>query len=75
MEKSDWVVVDNVSGELAAQVIKSLLESEDIPVLLQPKSGARAYAFSVGYLGEVKILVPPKFAERAKVLLKPEEDP
>jgi hypothetical protein len=75
MEKGDWVVVDTASGEMAAQVIKSLLEGEDIPVLLQPKSGARVYAFSVGNLGEVKILVPKELAERARVLLKPEEGP
>jgi hypothetical protein len=71
-EKPEWVVIETVHGELSANVLKSLLESEDIPVLLQAKSGASVYAFSVGKLGEVKILVPSEFEEKARELIKPE---
>ena len=71
--KSDWVVIETVLGEMAANVLKSLLEAEDIPVLLQAKSGASVYPFSVGKLGEVKILVPKEFEDKAKELIKPEE--
>jgi hypothetical protein len=71
--KTDWVVIDKAQGELAAGVIKSLLESNGIPVLLEAKSGGSVYAFSVGSLGEVRILVPKVFADKARELIKPEE--
>ncbi len=72
-KQSDWVVIDTEQGELAANVIKSLLESEDIPVMLQYKSGGSVYAFSVGSMAEVKVLVPREFEEKARELIKPEE--
>lgn len=71
--KSDWVVIETVHGEIAANVLKSLLESVGVPVLLQAKSGGSVYAFSVGKLGEVKILVPKAFEEKARELIRPEE--
>ena len=39
----------------------------------QAKSGGSVYAFSVGKLSEVKVLVPKTFEEKAKELIKPEE--
>jgi hypothetical protein len=71
--KTGWVVIETVHGEIAASVLKALLEGEDIPVLLQAKSGVSVYPFSVGKLGEVRILVPKAFEEQAKELIKPEE--
>ena len=73
-EKSGWGCVETVHGELAASVLKSILESEGVPVLLQSRGGT-VYAFSVGKLGEVKVMVPKAFEEQAKELIKPEEPP
>jgi hypothetical protein len=70
--KSDWVVIETVHGELAANVLKSILESEGVPALLQSRGGT-VYAFSVGKLGEVKVMVPKAFEEKARELIKPEE--
>ncbi len=69
--KSKFVVVTAVQGELAANVIKSHLESEGIPVLLQYESAGRVYGVTVDGLGEVRILVPGEFAEEAKRIIKP----
>ena len=71
--KTEWVEIETVQGEVKANVIKALLESNDIPVMLRFKSGSSVYPFSVGSLGEVKILVPLFFAEKAKELIEPEE--
>lgn len=72
--KTEWVEIDTVQGEVRANVIKALLESDGIPVMLRFKSGGSVYPFSVGSLGEVKILVPRFFAEKAKELIEPEEE-
>ena len=67
---SDLVVIDTVQGELVAQVLKTHLESAGIPVLLRYESAGIVYGLTVDGLGEVKILVPKKFAEEAKEIIK-----
>ena len=71
--KSELVVIDTVQGELAAQVIKSHLESEGIPVLLKYESAGIVYGLTIDGLGEVRILVPQQFAKEAKDMIKPLE--
>jgi len=66
-------VVHVAQGELEANVIKSHLESEGIPVLLQYESAGRVFGLTVDGLGEIRILVPPELAEEAKRIIKPKE--
>lgn len=47
-----------VQGELVANVIKSHLESEGIPVLLEYESAGKVYGLTVDGLAQVRILVP-----------------
>ncbi len=68
--ESDFVVIKIVQGEMTAQVMKTHLESEGIPVLLQAESLATVFGFIVDGLGAVKILVPQECAEEAKQILK-----
>ena len=74
-EKTEWVVIETADGEITANVLKSILESEEIPVLLQATGGGSVYAFSIGKLAAVKVLVPKAFEEKARELLKEEEPP
>ncbi|MFC2034671.1 putative signal transducing protein [Chloroflexota bacterium] len=62
-----------MQGKLAAQIIKSHLESEGIPVLLKYESAGIIYGLTIDGLGEVRILVPQEFAEDAQELIKPQE--
>ena len=71
--KSEFVVIDTVQGELTAQVLKSHLESEGIPVLLKYESAGIVYGLTIDGLGEVRILVPQEFAEEAKGIIKPQK--
>ena len=71
--KSEFVVIDTVQGELTAQVMKSHLESEGIPVLLKYESVGIVYGLSIDGLGEVRILVPQEFAEEAKEMINLQE--
>ena len=74
-KKSDFVVVRKVQGELIAQVMKTHLESEGIPVLLQYESAGIVYGLTVDGLGQVKILVPQEFAAEAEKILEEDTSP
>jgi hypothetical protein len=70
MKNSDFVTVEVVYGELTANVLKAHLESEGIPVFLQYETLGRVTPLIVDGLGEIKIIVPAKFAEEAKQILQ-----
>ncbi|MFQ6058931.1 MAG: DUF2007 domain-containing protein [Anaerolineae bacterium] len=71
-EEPRLVKVHTASGQLQAQVIKTRLESEGIPVLLRYDSASIVFGLTVDGLGEVEVLVPERLAERArKVLAQP----
>ena len=72
-EKSDFVVIKTVQGEAIANVIKSHLESEGIPVYLKYESAGIIYGIIADGLGEVKILVPRERAEEARQVIEPRE--
>jgi len=57
MSNDEWIVIENVSGDLQAEILRGLLEAQGIPVLLSRESAGRAIGLSVGPLGEVVILV------------------
>lgn len=69
--KSDLVLIQKVQGELTAQVIKSHLENEGIPVLLKYESLGMVHGLISDGLGEVKILVPQELVEKAKQIIEP----
>lgn len=72
-KKKDLEVVHIAQGELEANVIKSHLESEGIPVLLEYESVGRVIGLTVDGLGEIKVLVPREVAEAAKQIIKPRD--
>ena len=72
-DKSNFVVISTVQGELVANVIKSHLESEGIPVLLEYESVGRVYGLTVDGLAQVRILVPQELAEEARQIIEPRE--
>jgi hypothetical protein len=71
--KSDFVVIKIVQGEPIANIIKSHLESEGIPVYLKYESAGIIYGITVDGIGEVRILVPKECAEEAKMIIEPME--
>ncbi|MBF8304187.1 MAG: hypothetical protein HW399_562 [Dehalococcoidia bacterium] len=75
ISKSEFVVISVVQGEVIANILKSHLESEGIPVLLQWESVGRVFGLTVDGLGQVKILVPEEFADEAKHIIEARESP
>ena len=56
-------------GGAEAVVVKSLFESEGIPVLLRSRIAHSVHPFTVGAQGELVVMVPAALAERARRLL------
>jgi hypothetical protein len=72
-KRKEFVVVHVAQGELEANVMKSHLECEGIPVVMQFESVGRVFGLTVDGLGEIKILVPPELADEAKKIIEPKE--
>lgn len=67
-ESPRWVVIAIVSA-IEAEVMRSKLESEGIPCLLQREAAGSVFGITIGPLGEVRVLVPEPLADRAFDLL------
>jgi hypothetical protein len=61
-----YISVGVVSGNLEAEMIKSYLQSLDIPCLLSEEAVGRVYGLGVGPLAEVEILVPSRYEQAAR---------
>ena len=69
IESEDPVEVYVAANELEAQVIRSFLESNDIPVMLRGEALGQVYGLVVGKFAEVRVFVPHLLAEKARALL------
>ena len=68
---SDFVVLETVQGELKAAALKSHLESQGIPVLLQYESASIIYGLTADGLGQATLLVPREFIAEARQIIEP----
>jgi len=67
---NDLVSVYIAHGQVEAQLIKSLLEAEGIPVMIAQEGAGAAYGLTVGILGIAEIFVREKDADEAKRLIE-----
>lgn len=72
-EKTDFVVLKIVQGVLQANILKSHLESEDIPVYLKYESAGLIYGITADGIGEVRIMVPEELVDVARKIIEPVE--
>jgi hypothetical protein len=63
------VEVYRARGEAEAQVIKGLLESYDIPCLLQSNAAPSVHMFTVDGMGEVRVMVRESMADEVRELI------
>ena len=70
MSKGKWVSVSRIQGDLQAELLRGLLEAQEIPVLLSREGAGRAFGLTVGPLGEVEVLVPEPFTQEAKTIIE-----
>lgn len=75
MSKNEKLVeVYKASHEMEAQVIKSLLESYDIPCFLKSNAAPSVHLFTVDGMAEVRVLVLDSMADRARELIVSDGD-
>ncbi len=70
MDENQWEIIYETSGPGQAELLRGLLEANEIPVFLSQEGAGRAYGFTIGRLGRVEILVPESKAEQARQLIK-----
>lgn len=68
-EARELVDVHHCHGAEAV-VVRSLFESEGIPVLLRSRIAHSVHPFTVGAQGEIVVMVPATLAHRARRLLR-----
>ena len=68
------VEVYRAVGEAEAQIIKGLLESYGIPSLLKSRAAPSVHAFVMDGMGEVRVMVWQSAAEKARELIRGNDD-
>lgn len=67
------VVICTVQGEIAANLLKSHLESKGVLVLLEYESAGPVFGIMVDGLAEVRIKVPRGLADDARQIIEPRD--
>jgi hypothetical protein len=70
MGETEWEVVYEADGQFQAELLRGLLEAQEIPVVLSQEGVGRVYGLTVGTLGRVEILVPVSRLDAARQILQ-----
>jgi hypothetical protein len=74
MTYSKWVCIEEARGHLEGEIIRAMLDANDIPVQVYQESAGITYGLTIGSLGLVKIWVPEEFESVAMDLLQNQDD-
>ena len=66
MKKEEWKIVHIASGMTNANIIVGRLETEGIPTKLKYEAAGTIYAVTIDGLGEVRVMVPANYLEKAR---------
>lgn len=69
MKEEEWKIVHIASGMTNANIIVGRLETEGIPTKLKYEAAGTIYAVTINGLGEVKVMVPSNYLEKARKIL------
>lgn len=72
-ESTPWEKVADGLQPMVAEVIKSRLESEDVPAIIRRESIGSVMGLTVGGLGMASVWVPQPLLERARTILADDE--
>lgn len=65
-----WVVLTKLNDPVQAELMRGLLEAQEIQVLLAQEGAAKALGISVGMLGEIDLMVPEDQEGEARTVLE-----
>ena len=71
---NEWVEVLFTYDEVEAEIVKDVLEAEDIQVVLKSLK-ISPYPVSIGRLGEIRLLVKSEDMEKARSVLNAMKQP
>lgn len=74
MKQRKMMEIYRAASEAEARIIKSFLESNGMPCLLKANAAPSVHAFAIDGMGEVVILVWEDVVEKARELIREEED-
>ncbi len=74
MKQRKMVEIYRAASEAEARIIKSFLESNDMPCLMKANAAPSVHAFAIDGMGEVVIQVWEDVVEKAMELIREEED-
>jgi hypothetical protein len=69
MNTQKLAVAAKVHGDVHAEILRGLLEAQEIPVMIAREGAARALGVTVGSLGEIDILVPEEHLPEARRII------
>jgi hypothetical protein len=75
MDEVRWEKATEVYGRLEAEMLKSFLEAEGVPVELFQEGAGSAFAVNVGSLGLVQVFVPKEKLQDALELIEAFQNP
>ena len=62
----DWVFLDDAPNHFHAEILRGLLEAQDISVMMFEEAVGRVVPFTLGVPAMVQLFVPSKDQERAQ---------
>ena len=69
MDEETWEIAYTASGITNANIVVGRLETEGIPTRLKYEAVGAIYAITIDGLGEVDVLVPATYLEKAREVL------
>jgi hypothetical protein len=70
MRQDRWEIVDEVSGNLEAEILRGLLVAQGIETRINQEGAGKALGLGVGPLGKVQILTHAYDLENAREILE-----
>ena len=70
VKEDDWVEVASTGQDEEALLIAGLLESAEIPSVVEGPTGGSPWPENIGAFGLSRIMVPPERAAEARTLLE-----
>lgn len=70
MQKSNWVLIKKVYGQVQAELLRGLLEAQGIEVLLSKEGAAKAIGLDTGAMGDTQLHVRADNEAAARELIR-----
>ena len=67
---TEWVLLTKLNETVQAELLRGLLEAQEIQVLLSQEGAAKALGLMAGALGEIDVMVPANQETEARQVME-----